>query len=132
MSHILIVDDEFLTTEMLSTFCSIIGHQATDAYNGHDMWSKLHYIAPDAILLDIMLPDANGLDLCRDLRADQRTAGVPIIIISAHAPPMKKEADAAGADAYLVKPVSLQSLREALGKVGISRGLAAGREADAG
>lgn len=119
MAQILIVDDEYLTTEMLSTFLNIIGHQATEAYSGHEMWTKLHYTQPDAILLDIMLPDSNGLELCRDLRADERTAKVPIIIISAHAPPMNREADAAGADAYLVKPISLQRLRDVLAEVGV-------------
>lgn len=124
MAKILIVDDEFLTTEMLATFLSIIGHQATEAYSGHEMWTKLHYTQPDVILLDIMLPDSNGLELCRDLRADAKTAHVPIIIISAHAPPKEREADAAGADAYLVKPISLQALRDALAKVGVGRSAA--------
>ncbi|MBL8132517.1 MAG: response regulator [Anaerolineae bacterium] len=121
MAQILIVDDEFLTTEMLATFIGIIGHQATGAYNGHEMWMKLNYLEPDAILLDIMLPDSNGLDLCRALRSDAKTASVPIIIISAHAPPMNREADDAGADAYLVKPISLQALRNVLAQVGVGQ-----------
>ncbi|MBK8027724.1 MAG: response regulator [Chloroflexi bacterium] len=121
MAQILIVDDEFLTTEMLATFIGIIGHQATEAYSGHEMWMKLNYLAPDAILLDIMLPDSNGLELCRALRNDPKTSHVPIIIISAHAPPMTREADDAGADAYLVKPISLQALRNVLAEVGVGQ-----------
>lgn len=121
MAQILIVDDEFLTTEMLATFLHIIGHQATEAYSGDEMWTKLHYTQPDAILLDIMLPDSNGLELCKELRTDERTAKVPIIIISAHAPPMNREAENAGADAYLVKPISLQNLRDVLATVGVGR-----------
>ena len=77
------------------------------------------YEEPDAILLDIMLPDVNGLDMCRQLRSNPATAKLPIIMISAHAPPMFREADEAGATAYLVKPINLQNLKTTLANIGI-------------
>ncbi|MDZ4770696.1 MAG: response regulator [Chloroflexota bacterium] len=120
MAQILIIDDEYLTTEMLAAFLDLIGHQATEAHSGQEMWSKLHYMQPDVILLDVMLPDANGLDLCAKLRANAPTARVPIIIISAQAPPLNHEAKDVGADAYLVKPISLQALRDILASVGVT------------
>ena len=120
MAKILIVDDEHLTTEMLATFLRIIGHESTDAYSSKQAWDKLSYEQPDAILLDIMLPDVNGLDMCRQLRKNPATANVPIIMISAYAPPLTKEASEAGANAYLVKPINLQSLKSTLASVGIS------------
>ncbi len=119
MAKILIVDDEHMTTEMLSTFLKIIGHESVDAYTSKQAWDKLIYEHPDAILLDIMLPDTNGLEMCRQLRSNPITANLPIIMISAYAPPLTKEADAAGANAYLVKPINLQSLKSALISVGI-------------
>jgi DNA-binding response OmpR family regulator len=119
MAKILIVDDEHMTTEMLATFLKLMGHEAVDAFNCKQAWDKLAYLNPDAVLLDIMLPDVNGLDMCRQLRRNSATTDLPIIMISAYSPPLTREADEAGANAYLVKPISLQSLRNTLASVGI-------------
>ena len=119
MAKILIVDDEPLTVEMLSTFLNLSGHDSIGALSKSQTWDKLAYEEPDAILLDIMLPDGNGLEICKQLRADSKWASVPIIIISAHSPPMTVEATAAGANGYLAKPIKLNTLKEALQEVGI-------------
>lgn len=120
MAKILIVDDEQLTIEMLSTFLKLIGHDTVGALSGKQTWDRLAYEEPDAILLDIMLPDDNGLNICRELRAKPNTAALPVIMISAHAPPMIAEANAAGANGYLAKPIQLTALRAALAEVGIT------------
>jgi CheY-like chemotaxis protein len=120
MAKILIVDDEHLTTEMLGTFLRIIGHDSVEAFSSSQAWDKLSFEEPDAILLDIMLPDVNGLEMCRQLRENPATKHLPIIMISAHAPPMNREADAAGANAYLVKPINLQNLKTTLASCGIN------------
>ena len=76
--RLLIVDDEHLTTEMLSTFLRIIGHDAVEAFSCKQARDKLAYVSPDVILLDIMLPDQNGLELCRELRGDPTTSAPPL------------------------------------------------------
>jgi CheY-like chemotaxis protein len=119
MAKILIVDDEHMTTEMLGTFLKIMGHEALEALNCRQAWDKLSYTSPDAVLLDIMLPDTDGLEMCRQLRANPPTSQVPIIMISAYAPPLHKEANEAGATAYLSKPINIQGLRNTLTQVGI-------------
>lgn len=119
MAKILIVDDESMIVDMLSTFLRLLGHEAVDAYSSRQARDRLAYLEPDAMLLDIMLPDTNGIELCRELRAESATANLPIIIISAHAPPMIQEAMNAGANGYLAKPINLQALRNALTNVGI-------------
>ncbi len=119
MAKILIVDDEQLTVEMLSTFLNLIGHESIGALSGKQTWDKLAYEEPDAILLDIMLPDDNGLDICRALRARPETIAVPVIMISAFAPPLIEEANKAGANGYLAKPIQLSALKSALADVGI-------------
>ncbi len=119
MANILIVDDEVLTTEMLTAFLELIGHQSVETHNAQEMWSKLHFMQPDVILLDIQLPDANGLELCQQIRQRPELARLPIVIISAHAPPLNHQAADMGADAYLVKPISLQALRDVLSSVGV-------------
>jgi DNA-binding response OmpR family regulator len=119
MATILIVDDEHMTTEMLATFLKLMGHEAVDAFTCQQAWDKLTYVVPDAVLLDIMLPDVNGLEMCRQLRSNATTTHLPIIMISAYAPPLTQEANEAGANAYLVKPISLSSLKTTLASIGI-------------
>jgi CheY-like chemotaxis protein len=119
MAKILVVDDEQLTVDMLSTFLRLLGHEAIDALSGRQARDRLAYAEPDAILLDIMMPDISGIDLCRELRNTPATAHVPIIMISAHMPPKTQEATDAGANAYLSKPINLQALRNSLEKAGI-------------
>ena len=120
MAKILIVDDEHLTSQMLATFVRIIGHQPTEAFNSAEAWDRLAQDLPDAILLDIMLPGVNGLELCRQLRQNPTTAQLPVIMVSAYAPPLNREASEAGANAYLAKPISLQNLKQALIGVGVT------------
>ncbi len=119
MAKILIVDDEPLTLEMLATFLKIIGHETLEALNAHQTRDRLAIHVPDAILLDIMLPDSNGLDLCKEIRQNPVLATLPIIIISASAPPRIAEAEEAGATSYLAKPVKLSDLRMKLESVGV-------------
>lgn len=120
MALILVVDDEPMTAEMLSTFVRLIGHESVEAYSSRQAWERLESAQPDAILLDIMLPDISGLDTCRQIRQQRRWATIPIIMISAMAPPMQQEAANAGASAYMSKPINLQQLRSALESVGIT------------
>lgn len=120
MAKILVVDDEQLTVEMLSTFLRLIGHEAIGALSARQTWDKLAYEEPDLVLLDIMLPDDNGLDICRKLRLNDATRTVPIIMISAHFPPMTAEATDAGANGYLMKPIKLDMLKSALLEAGIT------------
>lgn len=120
MAKILIIDDEHLTCKMLATFASIIGHESAEVFNSKEAWERLAVELPDVFLLDVMLPDVSGLELCRQLRANPPTANIPIIMISAYAPPLSHEASEAGANVYLSKPISIQSLKKALIGVGIT------------
>ena len=119
MGTILVVDDEVLTAEMLSTFLKLLGHKSVEAYSSKQPWDKLAYTEPDAILMDIMLPDTNGIETTRQLRQKPEWANVPIIVIWATTPPMIQEATDAGANGYLVKPINMQRLRSILETVGL-------------
>jgi len=119
MAQILIVDDESLTIKMLSTYLRMMGHESVDALSSRQALDRLAYIEPDAVLLDIMLPDTSGIELCRELRSHPETETVPIIMISAIMPPMTREATEAGANAYLSKPINLGVLKATLANFGI-------------
>ena len=84
------------------------GVEATSARDGRDMLAILGQSAFDLILLDVMLPGRNGLDLCRDIR---KTSSVPIIMISAHAEEIDKVLGLEiGADDYVPKPFGAKEL----------------------
>jgi CheY-like chemotaxis protein len=119
MAKILVVDDEYLIVDMLTNYLSLLGHEAIGAHSARQTWDRLAYEEPDLILLDIMLPDEDGLDILRKLRADPKTRPVPVIMVSAINPPVIREAEAAGANGYLPKPVALNTLKNALDKLGL-------------
>jgi CheY-like chemotaxis protein len=114
MARVLIVDDEPLTIELLSSYLSLIGHQPITAYYAQDAWTTLHTSPVDLILLDIMLPDGNGLEICRALRQQPNMHHLPVLMISAYHPPMETEAYAAGANAYMQKPLKLDALKHSI------------------
>lgn len=120
MGKILIVDDEHLTCRMLATFVKIIGHESAECLSSTEAWDWLAHEVPDAFLLDVMLPDVNGIEFCRQLRANPATTNVPIVMISAISPPLTREATEAGASAYLSKPISIQSLKQTLIGIGVT------------
>ncbi len=70
---------------------------------------------PDAIVIDVDQRETDGLDLCKQLKADQRTAGIPLVMISVNASPDRRRmVFAAGADDFLEKPIQRQSLAHRL------------------
>ncbi len=119
MAKILIVDDEHLTVEMLSMFLQLIGHQPVAALSGQETWECVNSESPDLILLDIMLPDDNGLEICRKLRQQDVTRSTPVIMISACSPALTREATAAGANGYLTKPIKMDTLRATIASNGL-------------
>jgi DNA-binding response OmpR family regulator len=120
MANILIVDDDPMMADMLSAFLRIMKHDSAAAYTCQQAWDKLTWFTADAVLLDIMLPDMNGLEMCRALHDRQETKHLPVIMVSAVEPPLRAEAAAAGASGYLSKPVTIAELREALAAAGIA------------
>jgi two-component system, OmpR family, response regulator len=108
MDRILIVDDDVEIRQLLVDYLSRNGFEAVSAGSGREMGEMLARHAIDLVVLDLMLPDANGLDLCRKLRAQ---SSLPVLMLTARG----EEADRIvgiemGADDYLVKPFSPREL----------------------
>ena len=122
MAKILILDDEAITVYMLSVFVRMTGHEAIGVTSVQAFWSIVETERIDLFLLDLMLPDGNGLQICRLLREQAQWRTTPILIVSAQSPPILREAEGAGASYYLSKPLRLDTLKEALGSVGIPLG----------
>ena len=109
--NILIVDDDQEIRRLLVDYLARNGLTAVPARDGREMWQALERHAVDLIVLDLMLPDTDGLTLCRDLRARPPTAAIPVMMLTARG----EDADRIvgiemGADDYLVKPFNPREL----------------------
>lgn len=108
---LLIIDDEEATVDMLSTFLEIYGYETVGAYNGDDGLVLAKVESPTLIISDLMMPNVDGLELCRRVRQSDTLKALPIIIISARTD--QRTIDQAleqGANAYLTKPIDLPKL----------------------
>ncbi|MBI5960730.1 MAG: response regulator [Chloroflexi bacterium] len=115
---IVIVDDEPFIVDMLSTFLEIKGYQVHGAYSGEDGLATVQVEKPDAVLLDLMLPDIDGLEVMSRLRAMPDFADLPIIIVSARTDTESKvRAEQGGANDYMTKPVQMPVLADLLSRL---------------
>ncbi len=109
--RVLIIEDERDLTDTLVYNLRREGYDTLVVHEGQEGLRKAQTLLPDLILLDIMLPGLSGTDICRELRAGERTRDIPIIILSAKA----EETDqvvgfSLGADDYVTKPFSVKVL----------------------
>jgi len=109
---IMVVDDDQDINACFAAWLKKAGFSVLSCYSGREMAEKLERSQPDALLMDVVLGDADGVELCRRIRSDPRTRHIPVILVSAS---RTQEADAVsglyeGADDYLFKPVTPQML----------------------
>src|SRR5215813_9231316 len=111
MPYILAVDDE---TDLLGTLSRVLsreGHEVGQASSASEAWQKIVYRRPDLIILDVMMPGTSGIQLCRQLRADNRYADLLILFLTA-----RNDTDDviagldSGGDDYVVKPFEIAEL----------------------
>jgi DNA-binding response OmpR family regulator len=116
---ILVADDDPMIRKLLRIMLETANHTVFEAHNGQDAIEKVHTIHPDAMILNIRMPEIDGISVCHMLRHDKETAVLPILILSgqAHLTAVNKGL-LAGANRYLTKPMSrsilLQNLDEVL------------------
>jgi len=111
MSKILIVDDEQDIVELLSYNLGKEGFSTIKAYDGEAAIGLVRSGKPDLMLLDLMLPKMNGLDVCKAIRRNPETANLPIIMLTAKGEEIDKIIGLEiGADDYITKPFSVKEL----------------------
>src|SRR5579859_7740941 len=120
--RILIVEDEPSLTQVLSYNLQREGYEIVVTHDGREGLRKAQTLLPDLVILDLMLPGIGGLEVCRELRAGQQTAGIPIMMLTAKS----EETDQVvgftmGADDYVTKPFSVRVLMQRV-KVLLRRG----------
>lgn len=108
---ILIVDDDPEIRRLLVDYLARNGFEAHAARDGREMWRELDRHAVDLIVLDLMLPDTDGLSLCRDLRAKPGHGNIPVLMLTARGEDTDRIIGIEmGADDYLVKPFNPREL----------------------
>ncbi len=111
MPKILVVEDAKNIAKVVAYNLEREGYQVSSARDGEEALAKARKELPDLVILDLMLPKVDGLEVCRQLKADPKTARIPIIMLTAKT----QEADRVvglemGADDYVAKPFSVREL----------------------
>jgi len=125
---ILVVDDEPEAVELVEFNLQQAGYEVITAMDGAEALTKARSKTPNLIVLDLMLPEMSGLEVCKTLRRDPATAGIPIIMLTAKAAEIDRVLGLElGADDYLTKPFSPRELVLRVKKI-LNRGAAAAPE----
>ena len=124
---IVIIEDEPDTAEMYAEMMRISGYEVVKFFGGISAVDHLAEQEPDAVVLDLMMPDLSGMEVLNYIREEPSLSELPVIIVSAKTLPEDVEKGlGAGAAAYLTKPVSFYDMKlaidEALSKSSKTRG----------
>jgi CheY-like chemotaxis protein len=110
--RILVVDDNLTNLKLFTYLLSSPGHDVRTATNARETLDALETFEPDLILMDLQLPDIDGLELTRMLRRSPRTATTKIVAVTAYAMKGDEErARSAGIDGYISKPIDKDAFR---------------------
>lgn len=109
--NVLIVDDEPDLVETLTLMLKNHGFRVTSASNGIEGLEKAKTELPDIIILDLMMPEMDGFEMCKQLKSNEETSGIPIIILTAKSDTESRfKTFKYKADYYIVKPFHLPNL----------------------
>lgn len=115
---IIVIEDEQEAAEMFAEMMRVSGFRVLKATSSAPGMQLIASEIPDAVVLDIMMPDISGLEVLRFMRSDPRLAHIPVIVVSAKSMPADiKTGLEAGAAVYLTKPVGYLDLKDAVEKV---------------
>ena len=110
-THILVVDDSALDRQLLKDELTSEGYQVSTAQDGEEGLTKVAETPPDLVLLDVIMPDLTGYEVCRRLKSDAHTILIPVVMItSLQATEERIRGIEAGADDFLSKPFNRQEL----------------------
>ncbi|MCZ7384794.1 MAG: response regulator [Candidatus Methanoperedens sp.] len=117
---ILVVDDEKGLVSLLKISLESDNYKVVESYTGDGAIRKAHSDAPDLILLDLMLPDMTGYEICNKLRKDPLTRSIPIIMLTGLGEKGRIAGLDLGADDYITKPFDLKELKAKIRNVLLS------------
>jgi two-component system phosphate regulon response regulator PhoB/two-component system alkaline phosphatase synthesis response regulator PhoP len=111
MKRVFVVDDEPDVVELIETVLELEGYGVESETNGRQALARILKDPPDLVILDLMMPDLDGMELLKLLRAQPQGAGVPVVIVSARTGQLDQMGSLQlGANAYICKPFSNREL----------------------
>jgi len=111
---ILIVDDSKNIRKLISVILGKEGYELLEADNGLDAVEKINLYKPDMVILDIIIPGINGIEVCKKIKASAETSGTSVIFLTSESTYEAREAArAAGGDVFITKPFEPKDLRSA-------------------
>jgi len=114
---IILIEDEAELVQLMKMRLMANNYEVFVAYDGEDGLKKIQQDKPDLVLLDIIMPKVDGLTLCKTLKANSSTKGIPIIIVSASGGNnLEKNCKDAGADDVIRKPFEANDLLDKIKK----------------
>ncbi|HEV2294235.1 MAG TPA: response regulator [Tepidisphaeraceae bacterium] len=114
-TDVLVVEDDTQINELVGAYVQIAGYQYRAALDGASALAAVRAQVPSLIILDLMLPDTDGFEVARQLKSDETTASVPILMLTAlDRDEQRKRGLEAGAVHYMTKPFDPEQLIEAI------------------
>lgn len=111
MKQVLVIDDEKDIVETISYNLEKEGYKVSKSYDGMNGFEAVQKKMPDIVILDLMLPGMTGIEVCKAMKADPKTASIPIIMLTAKGEETDKIVGLeVGADDYMTKPFSIREL----------------------
>jgi DNA-binding response OmpR family regulator len=108
---ILLVDDDNDLRSLMAVILKRAGYEVYQASDGPEALDLVNTMVPDLFIIDVMMPEMSGFEVCLHLRANPKTASRPLFLLSARADRTSREAGRdCGADRYLVKPIGTDEL----------------------
>jgi CheY-like chemotaxis protein len=115
--HILVVDDNDMNLILLARILELEGYQVAMAHNGMEAIRSAEQKMPDLALLDVMMPDMNGYELCRKMRQPPFSTKIPIVMLTAMSSETERaQALEAGANDIWSKPFDMDIFRQRIGE----------------
>ena len=122
MPTALIVEDEPEANRLLARIVQLRGYRTRSAFNGVEAITAIRDEAFDVIFLDLMLPDANGYDICRQIKDHPETHATPVVIVTARlADENRAQSVQVGADGFIPKPYTPGQIFDALASADANR-----------
>lgn len=116
MTKVLIIDDDPDVRTVMNLLMKKQGYEVETASRKEEVFEKLENFHPSVILLDVLLSGADGREICQEIKSNERTKNIPVMMVSAH-PSAGGNYESYGADDFIQKPINSESLLEKIDRL---------------
>ena len=118
VSKVLVIDDDERICQTIEKYLEMKGYKTCSAYDGRDGLKQVKRMKPDLVLLDVIMPEMNGLEVLRHLKESPKTSEIPVVMLTGRSDEeCMSEALYGYAVEYIVKPVSMETLESKIARI---------------